>query len=151
MIYAFLTNFGSKSPVGITTGKETCRIYKYNQQNWPYSSPNTTFIIPPCFDTYIQTQRNSASYASVGLNDVSSSGLDQCTNHRGNKYGKDNDDSQSYETPRGKDSVFPLLVIQSPPQPNHNHPHCLYPEKNIYVFKLKGKVTIQNNVLNQDH
>ena len=37
--------------------------------------------------------------ASEGENDVASSGLDQSTNHHGNTYGKDNDNSQSYETP----------------------------------------------------
>ena len=38
--------------------------------------------------------------ASMGAHDVASAGLDQRTNHHGNTYVKDNDDSQSFETPR---------------------------------------------------
>ena len=78
-------------------GKGIERIYKYDQQNWPYPSPNTIFVIPPHFDSYIKTQLNSASDASVVANDVASAGLDESTNHHGNTDGKDNDDSQSYE------------------------------------------------------
>ena len=65
-----------KLPVEITIGKGIRRSYKYDQWNWPYTSPNTTFVIPPRFDTSIQTQRNSASDAAVGANDEASSGLD---------------------------------------------------------------------------
>ena len=50
--------------------------------------------------TSIQTQRNIASDASVGENYVSSSGLYQSTNHHGNTDFNNNDDSQSFETPR---------------------------------------------------
>ena len=78
----------------ITTGKVIFGIYKYDQRNCPYPSPNTTFLILPRSDTSIQTQRNSASDASVGANDVAPSGLDQSTNHHGNTDVKYNDDSQ---------------------------------------------------------
>ena len=50
-------------------GKGIGRIYKYDQHTWPYPSPNTNFIIPPHFDTSIQTKRNSDYDASVGEND----------------------------------------------------------------------------------
>ena len=73
-------------------------IYKYDQRNWPYPPPNTIFFIPPHFDTSIQNQRNSAYDASVVAKDVAPDRLYQRTNHRGNMNGKDNDDSQSYET-----------------------------------------------------
>ena len=86
--------------VGITAGKGILRIYKYHQWNWLYKSPNTSFIMPPCFDTSIQTQCNSYFDAYVGANDVASYGLDKSNNHHGNTYRKDNDDSQSYKTPR---------------------------------------------------
>ena len=76
------------------------RIYKYDQKNMHYTAPNTTFVIPPRFDTSIQTQRNIVYYASASANDELSSGLDQSTNHHGNTDGKKNDYSQSYETPR---------------------------------------------------
>ena len=56
----------------------------------------------PFSNTYIQTQHNSFSGASVGAHDVASSGLYQSTNHRVNMDFKDNDDSQSFETPGGK-------------------------------------------------
>ena len=88
-------------------GKGISRIYKYNQRIFPYTSPNTTFFIPPGFGTSIQTQCNSYYDASVGANDLVPAVLDQSTNHHGNMYGKDNDDSQSYETPR----IFPVLIL----------------------------------------
>ena len=47
-------------PVKITIGKGIDRIEKHDQRNWPNPYTNTTFIIPPCFDTSIQTQINSA-------------------------------------------------------------------------------------------
>ena len=97
----FLTFFCSELPVKVTMGKGIGRIYKYDQRNWPYPYPNTTFFIPPSFGTSIQTQRNSDSYASVGAHYVSSSGLDKITNHHGNTDGKDNDDSHSYEKSGG--------------------------------------------------
>ena len=40
----------------------------------------------------------------MGANDVASSGLYQSTNYHGNTDGKDNDDSQSFETPRENNS-----------------------------------------------
>ena len=103
----------------------------------------------PHFDTSIQTQCSSASDAYVVENYVAPYGLDQSTNHHGNTDGKDNDDSQSYETPRKKVFVLPLLVIKSPPQSHHNRTYCPHLENNIYVIKLRGKLPIHNNVLNQ--
>ena len=63
---------------------------------------NTTVVLPPRFDTSIQTQLRSDSDASVGENDVASARLYQRTNHHGNMDNKYNDDSQSYETTWGK-------------------------------------------------
>ena len=80
-------------------GKGIVRIYKYDQQNYPYSYPTTTSVIPPRFDTSIQTQCSSASDTSTGENDVALTGLDQNTNHHGNTDSKDNYDSQIYDTP----------------------------------------------------
>ena len=87
-------------PVKTTMGKAIGLIYKYSQRKWAYPYPNTTFVIPPLFDASIQTQHNSASDASVNENDVASDGLYQSTIHHGNKDGKDNNDSQSYEAPQ---------------------------------------------------
>ena len=55
-------------------GKGIERIYKYDQQNWPYPSPNTTFAISPRFHTSITTQRNSAYDASMDENGEASAG-----------------------------------------------------------------------------
>ena len=66
----FSHNFCLGLPVKITKGKGIVRIYKYDQKNCPYPSPNTNFVISPRFDTSIQTQRNSDSDDSVGANDV---------------------------------------------------------------------------------
>ena len=63
---------------------------------------NTTVVLPPHFDAYIQTKSNSASYDSTDANDAASSGVDQIPNHHVKTDGKDNDDSQSYDTPRKK-------------------------------------------------
>ena len=84
--------FCSELPVEINMGGIIAHIYKYDQQNWPYPYPNTTFSMPPRFDTSIQTQRNIAYDASVGENYVASSGLYQSTNHHGNRDVNDNDD-----------------------------------------------------------
>ena len=54
----------------------------------------------------MQTQLNGDSDASVGANYVAPDGLNQITNHHGNKYENDNDYSQSYDTPRKKMSFF---------------------------------------------
>ena len=43
--------------------------YIYDRLNENTDS-NTTVILPPCFDSSIQTQRNSASDASMGSTDV---------------------------------------------------------------------------------
>ena len=48
----------------------------------------------------MKRQRSSASYASAGANDGALSGLYQSNNHHGDTDGKDNNDLQSYETPR---------------------------------------------------
>ena len=81
-------------------GKTIVRIYKYDQRNWTYPYSNTTFSIPTCYGTSIQTQSNSYYDTSVGANDVASFLLDQSTNHHINTDVKNNDDSQSFETPR---------------------------------------------------
>ena len=91
--------FCLKLPVKITMGKGIGGIYKYEYQNCPYTYQKTTFVIPPRFDFSLHTQCISTYDASVGTNDVASSILDQNSNHHGNTDGKDNDYSQSYETP----------------------------------------------------
>ena len=57
-------------------GKGIGRIYKYDQRNWPYPYPNTTFVIPQCSDTSIKPKKNSAYDAYVGGHDLESSVLD---------------------------------------------------------------------------
>ena len=84
--------------VKIIAGKGIGRIYKYNQRNWPYPSPTTSFVIPQRSDTSIKTQQASASDASIGAHDLSPYGLYQSTNHHGNTVVNDNDDSQSFGT-----------------------------------------------------
>ena len=81
-------------------GKGIGRIYKYDQRNCPYPSPNNIFFILQHYETYIQTQCTSSSNASVGEHDLASSGLYQIINHRGNTDVNNNYDSQSFETPR---------------------------------------------------
>ena len=80
--------------------KGIVRIYKYDQQNWPHSPPNTNVSIPQRSNTSVQTQQNSASDSSVGAHVVASSELYKRTNHNGNTDFKDNDGSRSFETPR---------------------------------------------------
>ena len=75
-------------------GKVFVRIYKYEQRNWPYPCPNTTFEIQQRSETSIQTKCNSAYDASVGAHDEEQAGLYQGTNHHGNTYARINDDSQ---------------------------------------------------------
>ena len=67
MIFSHL--FCSELSVKITMGKGIGHIYKYDQQNYPYPSPNTTLVIPPRFDTSKQNQRNSDSDVFAGAND----------------------------------------------------------------------------------
>ena len=108
-------------------GKVIGRIYEYYQRNWPYPSQNTSFFIPPHFDVNIPTQCNSASDTSVDKNDVASSVLDKSTNHHGNADDKDNDDSQSYETPQKNnfrssssgDTITTTTTPLSPTLPPH--------------------------------
>ena len=173
----FLHLFWSGLPVKIGMGKGIGSIYKYDEQNWSYPYPNNIFFIPPCFDTSIQTQcksasyafagendeesswlyasiqtqRNSALYESVGANDVSSYGLYQSTNHHCNMYGKNNDDSQSYETPHKTTccSHYFFDTISTTTTPRLST--LIHLERNINVSKWKGKVPMQHNVLNQEH
>ena len=74
-------------------------------------------------NNYIQTQHNSDSDDSTGANDVSSSGLYQITNHHCSMYINNNDDLQSYETPKKKITIATSLVIQYPPQPHRDRQH----------------------------
>ena len=55
--------------------------------------------MPPCFDTSIQTQRNSYFDAYVGANYVASYGLDQSTKHNCSTGRNNNDNSKAYDTP----------------------------------------------------
>ena len=83
-----------------TIGKRIGRIYKYDQRNWPYPSSSTNFFIPQPSDTSIKTQRTSAYYSSISAHDLASSGLYHFANHHVTTDVNDNDDSQSFETPR---------------------------------------------------
>ena len=85
------------------------------------------------FDNYIQTQCNSDSDASAVENDVASSGLDQIMNHNCNTDIRNNDDSQSYETP-WKTNPFLLFWWY-----NLHHKHTIIFQtastwKIIYIF-----------------
>ena len=51
-------------------GKGIGRIYKYDQQNWPYPPPNTTVLIPQRSDNFKETQLNSPSNAAVGAHNL---------------------------------------------------------------------------------
>ena len=81
-------------------GKGIGRICKYEQRKCPYPYPNTTFVIPKFSGTSIHTQINSSSCDSMGEHDLAYARLYQSTNHHGNTDLNDNDDSQSFETPR---------------------------------------------------
>ena len=94
IIYGLLYFFCKELPIKITIGKGIRCTYKYDQHNWPYPYPNTNIIIPPRFDTSIQTQHKSAYDPSVSTNDLASDGVYQITNHNVNTDGKDNGDSQ---------------------------------------------------------
>ena len=135
----------------ITTGKGISCIYKYDQQNWPYTYINTNFVIPKRSDISIKTQCNSASDASVDAHDGSSAELYQSTNHLCNTDVNNNDDSQSFETPRenncNSSSFGDTITTITTPCSSKLTP----PGNNICVFKLKVRVPIQNNVLNQEH
>ena len=114
-------------------GKGINLIYKYDQRNWPYPYPNTTFFIPQRSDTSIETKRTSDSYSPVGAHNLESFVLYQSTNHHGNTDVNVNDDSKSFETPRRNIAVLPVLVIKSPQQLHHINPHIIHLEKSIYV------------------
>ena len=94
----------------ITMGKGISRIYKYDQQNWPYPSPNTTFVITEYHDASIKNQRNSVSDSSLRSHEISAAVLDQSTNHHGNTGVNNNDESRSFETPRGNNYSSSFFV-----------------------------------------
>ena len=87
-------------------GKVIGRIYKYDQRNYPYPSPNTTFVITPSFYTYIQTQCSSDYVAYAGANYESLAGLYRSTNHNINTDVSDNNNSQSFEKPSKKNCQY---------------------------------------------
>ena len=99
-----------KVPLKITTNKGIDCIYKYDKGNWSNPTTNTIFVMPTSFDTSIQTQCNSKFDASVGTNDVASAKLYQSINHCGKTYGKDNDYSQSHETPKNHHHNHTMIV-----------------------------------------
>ena len=86
--------------IEITVGKGIVRIHKQSQTNWPYPSPNTTFVILKHPYTFIQTQRTSYCDASLGAHALASSVSDQITIHHVNTDTNNNDDSQSFGTLR---------------------------------------------------
>ena len=81
-------------------GKGIGPIYKYDQRNLSYPSPNTTFVLTQLSDCYIQNQHTITSDASVGAHSLASSVSYQSTSHQDNTDVNDYDDSQSFETPR---------------------------------------------------
>ena len=85
---------------GITRGKGSGRINNYYQRRWHYPPPNTTFFISKHYETFIQTLRTITSDEYVGAHPLSSSRLDQITNHNGNTDVNNNDDLQSFEKSR---------------------------------------------------
>ena len=108
-----------------TSSEHSTSSYIYDKLKQNIDS-NTTFLIPPRFDTFIKTQRSSSSCSSASKNDLASYELYQSTNHSGNTYIKYNDDSQSNDTPWKKNDVIPILVVQSPPQSHPNFPRYLH-------------------------
>ena len=132
-------------------GKEIFHIYKQIHQNWTYPSSNTTFFLPQHIEPSIQTQYTSAYDASVGSHTLASSLSDQRTFHHVNTYFNNNGDSWLFETPRKKITVIPVLVIVSPHQPYQIYSNFLNLEESTHFFKLKGKLSMQNNFLNQEH
>ena len=89
-------------------------IYKYDQWKLPYSSLNTTFVLPNHSETSIQTQHTYASDSSVGAHYLASSVSDQSTIHHGNTDVNDDYDLQSFEARRKNNLSFFVLVIESP-------------------------------------
>ena len=87
-------------------GKGIGRIYKYDQWNCPYQTPNNNFFIPQHYDNSIQSQYKITLDVSVGAHDVASYGWDQSTNYHDNTDVKDNDDSKSFETPRKNNGSY---------------------------------------------
>ena len=80
----------------------------------PYPPPNTTFFIPKLTNNYIQTQITSDCDVYMGAHDLASSVLYQITRNHVNNDVNDNDDPQSFETPR-----------------KHNHSSTSSGDKNI--------------------
>ena len=103
--------------------------------------PNITFVIPPHFDTCIQTQRNSDFYAYVGENYVASVGLYTRTDHHGNMDGKDDDDSQSLETPQKNNSRSSSFgdTISTKTTPQLSKLHTT--GKKYLCFRIEGGVS----------
>lgn len=112
-------------------GKGICRTYKNGQRNWPYPYPDTTFVLPQPPDTSIKTQFTSDSDVSVGAHTLSSPVSYQSTIPHGNNDVNNNDDALSFETPRKKVAVIPVLIKQSLQQPHQIHPNFLHLEKGI--------------------
>ena len=81
-------------------GKVIGRIDKHSNWNWPYTSPKTTLVIPHYPEPSIKTQSTSACAASVGAHYLAYFILDQSKSHHFNTDVNNNDDSQSFETPR---------------------------------------------------
>ena len=127
------------------------RIHKQNQQNWPYPSPNTTFVTPQRPDNLIETQRTSACDASLVAHALVSCVSDQSTNHHVHTNVNYNDDSKSFEAPRknGCSSSSFVDTIATTNTPNLSK--LSTPGKGLLVFKQKGKISKQHNVLNQEH
>ena len=119
-----------------TSSEHSTSSYIYDKLKQNIDS-NTTFVIPPRFDDYIQTERNSYSDATAGENDVASGGFYQSINHHSNTYGKDNDDSQSFETPMKNNCSYSSFgdTISTTTTP---HISILpQPGKNIYIAPKK--------------
>ena len=151
IIYVFLAFFCLKLLVKIIIEKVIGHIYKYDQRNWPYPSPNTTFVIPPRFYIYIKP---NVTVLMVPLwVKMMYNYLDQikAPNIMVIWMAKIMTIHSYMRHLKKIIAILPLLVIQSPPQPHHDCPHYIHLENNIYVFKLRVNVPMHHNALNQEH
>ena len=134
----------------ITTRKGIRRIYKHSQGNWPYSSPNTTFVIPQRPETSTQTQRSSVCDDSMGAHDLESSISDQSNINHINTDINNNDGSLSFEvTQKNCSSLFFGDKKTTTTTPDLSKLTPLIKE-NI-CFQTEGKLSRHHNMINQEH
>ena len=80
-------------------GKEIDRFYEHSQLNWPYTLPNTKFVVPP---SYVLSPRidinNNGSGAIISYNQPSLVSNLTNTNKFNNDVNND-DDTQYFSAP----------------------------------------------------